>query len=262
MTNHAEEFKKPGISASSLNAYHKSPAHFWRDSSYNPKRIRKEQTPAMLFGLLAHCLVLTPDEFDREFIIAPEINRRTNEGKSGWENFLRVAGNRKVVTIEQFDRAIEMRDAMFANAAVRALIGNGVSESPMTWKRPDGDLMCKCRLDYVRSGLVIEYKTTQDARLNEFSRSIASYGYHRQMAWEMDAATAMNGEQPRGAVIIAQDSDLPEAIGVFALDSAALSAGHNENSAYYREICDRMKHGNWKAFPEEIVPISLPAWYR
>lgn len=262
MIDHTQEFFKPGISASSFSDYFKSPQHFWQNSSYNPARIKKPATPALIFGRLAHCLILTPEAFDDEFVIAPEINRRTKAGKIEYDIFLDTVGKRTVVATGDYSMAAVMRDAMFRNNAVRQLIGNGMSESPVTWKRDDGDLMCKVRLDYARNGLTIEYKTTENASPDDFAKSVASYGYHRQKAWQRDGYKEINGEYPRGSIIIAQDKTVHDAIAIYALDDNALAIGKQETDVAYRDICARMTTQNWEAYPAKIVPLTLPHWYK
>lgn len=263
MTDHAQEFFKPGISATSINDFYKSPAHFWRNSSYNPQRVRRPATPAMIFGRLVHCMILTPENLGKEFLLAPAgINKRTKEGAAQWDALKKEAGRRDIVDPEDHALAASMRDAMFANEAVRRLIGNGVSESPFTWRREASGLMCKTRLDYVRSGLVIEYKTTTDCRPDEMAKTISNFGYHRQLAWEVEAATLINGEAPKGAVIICQDKEVHDAIGIYALDTETLRIGARENDFAYGEIRRRMETKDWRAFPEEIVALGLPRWYR
>lgn len=262
MVDHSQEFFKPGISASSFSDYFKSPRHFWANSSFNPERVKKPSTEALDFGKLTHCLILNPETFDAEFIVSPKINRRTKAGKQEYQDFLATVGKRTAIEKSDLDLATAMRDAMFRNSAVRQLIGNGMSESPVTWKRDDGDLMCKVRLDYARNGLTIEYKTTENAHPEAFAKSLATYGYHRQKAWQRDGYKEINGEYPRGSIIIAQDKVVHDAIAIYALDDRALASGKEETDTAYRDICKRMTTGNWEAYPARIVPLSLPNWYK
>lgn len=302
--DHASMFFKPGISASSINAFYESPAHFWRTSPYNPNRVKKTATPAMIFGRLAHAVILTPENVAQDFAVKPEPKPgqlvtaddfkqalagtgepfKLSQKKDDLAALVRqrlpqavifddvvamfeaTKGKRDVVSKEDWERAHAMRDAMYANKAVKQLIGNGMSESPVCWYRnvdedAGGDLMLKTRLDYVRSNLVIEYKTAADVRPEKMSSTIANFGYHRQMAMEMEGAEVLHGERPRGAIIIAQDSDVYEAVAVYNLSAEALAQGWRENSYAIREIRKRMRTNDWRAFPEEIVPIDLPKWY-
>ena len=70
---------REGVSSTDLKKIAKSPAHFryWKD---NPE----ESTPALLFGRAVHKYVLEKDKFNDEFAVAPEVNKRTKEGKAQW----------------------------------------------------------------------------------------------------------------------------------------------------------------------------------
>lgn len=303
--NHTELFKKPGISPTSINDYlNGSASKFWRRSSYNPNRIKKDATPAMLFGRLVHALVLTPDAVDSEFVVYPsktedhldtidDLKKFINEHKPAeqsipakinkaelqqivrtnwpqaliWDDvmtrFKVTMGDRSIISKEQFEQAKSMQDQMSMNRAVKNLIGNGFSEQPFCWY-PEGEdgLMKKCRMDYNRQGLVIEYKTTIDPSGEQFAKDIGNMGYHRQLAWQFDASTRMLGEPPKGALIIAQDKEAHDDIAIYAVDPMSLGIGAAENDAAFEAIKERMATMNWKSYPEEIRPISLPRWYQ
>lgn len=254
-------FDIPALSASGISDFMRSPLHFWRKTPLNPDRVKDEPTPAMIFGSLAHCLILAPESFDDEFAIAPDVNRRTNEGKAEWAEFVQAHAGLKIITSEDYDAAIQMRDAMFRNSDVRQLLGNGCSEEPVTWRREPDGLLCKAKLDYLRSGLVVDYKTTDDARPDNFARSMAKFGYHRQMAWYMEAALNHHGEAPKGAVLIVQEKELPDAIAVYAVDATALGYGISECNTAYDAIRERLESGRWEAYPSGIQPLTLPRWY-
>ena len=71
-----------GISRSQLWKIRESPEKF-KYAMEHPE----EPTPALLFGQMVHKLVLEPDTFDEEFIVAPEVDKRTKEGKAAWAQF-------------------------------------------------------------------------------------------------------------------------------------------------------------------------------
>lgn len=175
-------YSLPAVSASGINRFlNASPLHYWLESPFNPSRKLTEETPALVFGRLAHCMALTPELARAEFSVMPEINRRTAEGKAEYEEFTAYAAG-TVVSAEQWRLAAELRDALCDNGAVRQLLGQGAPEEPATWTRDDGSLHCKVKFDYLRQGLVIDYKTTTSTRLDEFARTIVKFGYHRQLA--------------------------------------------------------------------------------
>lgn len=283
------------LNASGINAFYRSPLHYWVQSPFNPARERSEPTPAMVMGSLAHCLVLQPEAFNEEYVILekekyPHVLDTVEDLKSFikeaggkpkgkkeeliaaakqldsnvliWEEFKEKMGSKKrIISSQQYDDAVALREAMLANTAVKKLLGNGCSEMPVTWQREEGGIPCKAKLDYLRSGLLVDYKTTEDGSLKGFSRSLANYGYYRQMAWYMEAAEVAYGERPRGAVLIVQEKSLPEAIGIYSLDAESLELGAQECDFAYRAITERLQSGKWEAYPERIQEIKLPFWF-
>lgn len=251
-----------GVSASGINRFRNdSPLHYWLESPFNSERKPTEETPALVMGRLAHAMALTPELVGKEFVIQPEINRRTNEGKAEHAAFIESNAGTTIVTRDQWETCEKMRDALQAHSTIRQLLGQGSPEEPVTWRREDGPLLCKAKLDYVRNGLVVDYKTTTSTRADKLSRTIAEYGYHRQGAWYIDAAEKHHGERPRGVVLIFQNKEVPDDIGIFALDSEALQLGEQQCARTYEDICKRMETMDWRSHPPEIQDISLPGWY-
>jgi hypothetical protein len=77
------ENKEEYLSYSSLREFAISPRHFLRY-----KLRQKEQTPAMVFGSLVDCMILTEDQVEARFAVAPDVDRRTKDGKAKWEEFI------------------------------------------------------------------------------------------------------------------------------------------------------------------------------
>jgi hypothetical protein len=67
------------LSFSSLSAFAISPRAF---VAY--KLQERKETKAMQLGTAVHCLVLEPDEFEKRYFVAPNVNGATKEGKATW----------------------------------------------------------------------------------------------------------------------------------------------------------------------------------
>ena len=73
----------PAISRSELWHIRESPQKF-KYYKENPP----EPTPSLLFGQVFHKMLLEPVTFDDEFVVAPEVNRRTKDGKQMLEAYV------------------------------------------------------------------------------------------------------------------------------------------------------------------------------
>lgn len=253
-------FDIPALSASGIGAFYKSPLHYWRESPFNPDKVTREATPAMLLGKVAHKLILEYDTFYTEFAVAPKCDKRTKEGKERWAAFEDRESGKTAVTEEVYLQACGMFEALQRNNAVKQLLSAGESELPLMWN--NGHIQCKGKMDRYREGLIIDYKTTEDASENGFSKSIAQWGYHRQDAWYMDGVQAVYGERPRGFVFIVQEKENPDNIGIYSLLEQDRELGALENKRASIAIAERLETGNWRSYPEIIIPVGLPAYYK
>lgn len=254
----------PALSASGINAFYKSPLHFWRESPFNPDRIVRAETPAMRFGKLCHALLLEEKAFEDNYAVlyssfGKGSKKRSLEVQLELEGFQKENEGKTLITHEEFQQAQRLRDAAMRNNAVKALLGQGSAEKPLFW---ENGISCKAKLDYYRDGLILDYKTSTSASPRDFSKALVNFGYHRQAAWYMDGIERVLGERPRGFVFIVQEKDVPEAIGVYEIDGTALSFGQTENEEAIREISNRLDTGDWNAFPQSIELVGLPGWYR
>ena len=244
----------PGISKSGLDKIAKSPAHY---QAY--KTQPHEQTDAMILGSAIHSLVLEPDMFGTEFAVAPEINRRTNDGKAQWSAFQAANADKAILTADQHAQAVAISAAVRKNNAVKKLLSfPGAVEESIFWN--ELGVLCKCRPDYRREdGIVVDLKSTQDASQDAFMRSIANSRYHVQAAWYLRGVEAMD-LPTKAFVFVAIEKEPPYATALHMATDAMLEKGRelmNRDLTLYAEC---VVSGVWPAYPEEIVPIDLPSW--
>lgn len=185
----------PALSRSELWWFHRSPEYF----KYRKGR-PAEQTPALLFGQVAHKLLLEPETFDDEFAVAPVVDKRTKEGKAVWLEFCTNAADKTIVDAETYNQAYSMTDVAFGNDLVCNLI-SGRHEEAFFWTDPDTGVQCKARLDSWHRDengipVVVDYKTTNDASYRAFQRDVNNFGYFFQAAMYSEALI-QNGLCPR-----------------------------------------------------------------
>ena len=79
-----EYLRHPAVSASRIKEVLRSPAHYQASLAAEPD---SNETPAKRMGTLIHSAVLEPRRFLDNFMIAPDVDRRTKDGKAQWEEF-------------------------------------------------------------------------------------------------------------------------------------------------------------------------------
>ncbi len=256
LPNH-EYHRHESISKSGLDLIARAPA-IYQHRRANPL----PPTPAMRMGTLVHLAILEPDKLYSECIVAPDINRRTNAGKAEWEAFQIAAEGREVVTVEEIDQLVAIRDAVRAHPAASTALGMiREVETSIFWTDPDTGIRCRCRPDAIlTNGLILDVKTTKDARPDEFSRSIANYRYHVQAAFYSAGYEAAFGEPPKGFVFLAVETEAPHLCAIYVASREMKLRG----TADYRRDLDALKlcreTGEWPGLPTVPTVLELPKW--
>lgn len=222
-------------------------------------------TPALLFGQAVHKLLLEPDTFDDEFAVAPNIDRRTKDGKTAYNAFCESLGDRSVITPDQYQTALEMRNAAISAPFVAKLL-QGEHEKPMLWVDDLTGETCKIRIDVLNTStstpIIVDYKTTEDASTDGFMRSALKYGYDFQSAMYSEGCEKNTGITPL-FVFIAQEKKPPYSVNILQADELFIKHGYDifrELLGIYHEC---RTSGNWYGYLGAyniINNLALPSY--
>lgn len=250
--SNADYRTREGISSSELKKIMKSPMHYkhWKD---NPQ----EDTPSLLFGRAAHKYVLETYDFYNEFAVAPNVDRRTKEGKEEWAKFVAESYGKDVITQEQLEQIDAMRNYAYATPFVSKLM-SGEKELSFWGVDEDTGLTIKCRPDCLTEWngkhILIDYKTCADAENTKFCRDSIKFGYDLQLAMYRDILKQNTGHDYM-VVIIAQEKTAPYVTNVFQLSENYLESGrelYKEMLKVYKE-CDETD--NWYGYMKDGISI-------
>lgn len=256
----SEYRRQDGISRTELWRLKESPEKFkWYQEHPEPP------TPALLFGAAAHKLLLEPDTFDGEFVVAPDIDKRTKSGKEQWSDFLDHIGQQYVISQADYQKAEEMAQKARETPFVKKLL-NGDMERPFFWVDDLTGEPCKIRVDCISTiggkTVIIDYKTTADASTEGFMKSAINYGYDFQAGMYCEGVEKVTGQKPL-FVFIAQEKTAPYAVNILQADDLMVRRGYDvfrELIGIYHEC---KTTGNWYGYLgayNVINNLSLPAW--
>lgn len=226
----------------------------------------RADTPAFQLGRATHTAVLEPDEFDGRYVVIegalpdgwqdiyqhparyavyPGAVRR---GKQ-WDYFVADQGDdpRPIILQSHFDKAMEIgrqtegreplsRDhhdtAQIIGAAVAAspssaLLVDGEAEVTIQWTDEKTGLKCKCRPDYLRKDMIVDFKTAKRVDKRGFDRAAGDYLYHAQMAFYREGCrqAGLIDSFAKVAILPAQSQPPYDVSGPVYLSGYVLSAG-------------------------------------
>lgn len=250
----AEYHGGSGFSNSGLSEFKKSPYHFWW--TYLSGQAERTETPAMKLGTAVHSAILEPELFESEYVRAPQVDRRTKEGKDAWAA---LPEHKIALRADEWDQCVSMRNALRETKAGRKLLNGGEPEA--SYFVEIDELMMKCRPDYVTDNMIIDVKTTDDASPMGFMRSAVKFGYHRQAALYMDILAEFG--TPKDAFVFAVvEKSAPYATAWYYATQEMIDAGRAEYKALVQGLKTCLATGNWPGYGEEIKPLKMPEWYK
>ena len=166
------------VSVSGLKQILRSPAHF---QAYLAGQARKE-TPAMFLGTAVHARLLEPDEFARNYVVAPTSDKRTKE----YKEFEIANANKLVLTPDQMRILDGIEESVGRHTSAAALLRAGRVEHTLIWQDKDTGIWLKIRPDCLctdyNSGICLDIKKTTNAGRSAFVRSCVEYDYDLQAA--------------------------------------------------------------------------------
>ena len=212
-----------GVRRSALWEMRKSPAHYLYMVQNPPK-----ETPALLFGTAAHKYVLETEDFWKDYVLAPEVDRRTKAGKEAWNNHLEQLEGKSSISISDYTTIQDMNESILRNPTAKILLKTGVHELPVAWVDPVTGEHCKCRPDcltqYNGEKYIVDYKTTQSCADGHFERACRNYGYKLQAAMYAEGVFQVTLESYKFA-FVAQEKNPPYVVRVYFCDQGFIDEG-------------------------------------
>lgn len=235
--------------------------HMHREHRNRPER---KSTPQMMLGTALHTLALEPAAFEQRY--CTDLDESRNSKK--YREFLRDCTCAGLIPLSDDDRerVFAMRDSLMSNAQIADSLSGGRSEVSGWFTDPASGVLCKFRADYVkpirngRAALLVDVKTTADASLDAFSRSIATFGYHTQADWYVNGYSVAANVQCEGMLFVVVETEFPYACAAYTLDDESLAQAARLNArvrAIYR-LC--VEADSWPGYGDAVQEIGLPRW--
>jgi hypothetical protein len=244
---HSDPVPGGSLSSTGARAILRSPAHFL----HNRTKAAKEPTDEMLFGTVAHRLVLGAGE---KIEIIDADNYKTKAAQEA--KALALATGKTPVLPKAYAIAERMAAVVHSHPIAGKLVQGGEPEMTMVWAR--NGIMCRAMADYVTDDGIVDYKTTTDVDLHAIRRAFWRYNYHQQDAFYRDGFQFTTGVARPTFKFIFQEKTAPYVVRVVSLDSASVTEGRllNERAIEIYRDCEALEE--WPGHEDEAV-ISLSA---
>lgn len=187
--------KDPAISCSGVKDLLDNPKIYWHNS-LNPKKEQSEDSRALMYGRAAHCLLLEPEQFDKDFIVLDKDDLKIGsdyynkvKDDSTFDKNFKLPKTPKALTIKYIGKKnlIKKEDYNKMKAAVNEIkedsfyddwFKGGYAEISIFWRDEGTGLMCRSRFDYLNINFAVDYKTT--FKVKDIKKSIANFSYNLQ----------------------------------------------------------------------------------
>jgi hypothetical protein len=242
-----------GINASSIAHGRKSMLHM-----HHAMTTHTEATAAMMFGTLAHYVVLEGGGG----LVCCDARR----GSKDWDAAVVAAnGNERMVCKpDEYDQVMAMRDAVVAHKEARWIIEVTQHEVSGFWTGSYGK--AKLRADMLgrveSSGTMIlaDYKTTGDIEPRRFFSTAERLAYHVKMGWYAEGVKAITGIYPCVYMIV-QEAKPPFDVFVAMMPYEITEQGREEAIEIAMKYRVAQECGIYQGVePDSVIEYERPAW--
>lgn len=238
------------FSSTQLKYFHfNSPAHFkWM---YLDFKAPVKKSEAMTLGSAVHTLFLEPENFQKEFAVAPMVDRRTKIGKEAWREFESENDGKEILSREMHDRA----RLMAMNLSSLGIEKPEYIERSVIWT--ENDLDYRCRPDAFGDGVLWEVKTTRNLNPRAFSRDVFTLGYDISLAHYCLGLEKVLNWQFDEINFLVVESQPPYMAMVYKVPLDVLLIGKHKLDELTRRFEFCMEHGEWPGYEGYL---EIPAW--
>lgn len=251
-----EYFAMPGTSITRLKVLRRSPQHY-RHGLDMPK-----ESATLSLGRAAHCAVLEPERFVREYAVWA---RRSESGnlcpRNGrhWDEFRAKYAGRLIITEDEALAAISIQKAIRESAAAMRYLESGEPEVVMRWQLNGRE--CRGRMDWLThvDGVpnIVGLKTSRDCRHFKFGWQAWTLGYHLQWAWYEDGYKILTERNARMVEIVVE-SEAPHAVAVYPIPDDIREQGREEYDGLLKLLDECERTNEWPGPQPVEEPLTFP----
>jgi len=239
-----------GLSNSMLGQLEKSPGTLLASMANPPASTR-----AQIIGTLFHTFCLEP-ELAPAIVCKPEGFTRARKADKEWLAEQEAEGV-LVLDKDEWDFIHFARENLYSHPFLKRLLSVPSQRELSLFHEDEAGILRKCRADLLPdSGNVLaDLKSTSCTSIEEFSKSVFEWGYHRGAAWYLDICNALGMDRNVFGFIVASKT-APYAVDWLPLSNRAIEFGRKRYCRALSAYKHYFIHDRWDA-PNAI---ELPEW--
>jgi hypothetical protein len=222
---------KSHISASDIKAFMKSPKLYYFKKYLE---VKKEETERHFpIGSAIHEMILEPQQFNKNYIVFPKIDKRTKEGKKQYEEFVQYAQGKTILFDDEMEMVRMMAEQSTENHTLVELLKDSYRELSCYTTDEKTGLKIKVRPDIIcnNKSTIVDIKSCMDSSYYKFKRNILDYQYQVSASFYMDFLNRDN------YVFCAIEKQIPYQTSLYCVDDDMIDYGRKT----YRTALDLMK---------------------
>jgi exodeoxyribonuclease VIII len=250
-----QDLNERPLSYSSIKEFAKSPRHFM-----NYRNKPKETTPALIYGQALHCMLLEPQEFDKQFAVSPKFDLRTTIGKEGQAKFVAESEGKTVIDDKLHNELFNLTQYISTSPEFEILMNGAqkeVEERTEIYGLPFVTIK-----DIVKADNVIDIKSVQSGQIDTLNKDFFNYQYHIQAAIYTQEGQAFS-------FYVIEKSE-PYYHGLVRVADDFIKYGRRElerlcvgfNYCLEHPECFNMSYDFWYMMEGTKPIISLPYWVK
>lgn len=225
-------------------------------------------TSEMQWGSVVDCMALTPSRFKDQYEVCPETYPTADGDKpwnwnasfcKNWRRDLEATG-KEPIKLMDLEEARIAHSRLMEDPLIAALFSQSKTQVQCVVEYCDKDtglkVLVKTLLDLVPNAgsehekFIADLKTTKDASVYEWEKSVFHQGYHVQSAMYLDAYNAATGEDRSGFLHVVQESAPPYAVGRRMLGDDFLELGRQTYQSALKFYCQCLEANKWPGFDD------------
>lgn len=272
----------PAFSSSQLKDLLRSAAHFYVNSI--TREVKKEATAAMDLGTLVHTLFLEPDAFESEYQLMPEdaparptsaqINAKKPSDETiariaWWQQFEENTAGKQIISLADYETAIAMAEKLRTLSMYSVMQNNpGMPEASIFFTDPIYGLQLRIRPDWhippcdaFPNGLIIDLKTTDDARPHAFSNTCDKFCYDLSAAMYQEGFQEyyQTDEKPDFIFLVAERK-APFNVKQYKASDLFISCGEQRYKQSKSLLAESMLVNEWHGYSLALEEIHMPSY--